>query len=82
MKHGSIHMTLRMDAVITAKLAYAIMVQVTVLGRHIEVRTAAKFPNEMVAGLFNVARNAYVFGALLLRIEFGLQKVMNREMTR
>ena len=71
MNHPSIHVTFCVNAVVATKLADSIMMEESEFGRHVEIGTAMKFPNEMVARFFDILRYANVFGPLLLRVKLG-----------
>ena len=72
MKHPAVHVTFSVDAIVSAKLTHPVVVQISEFGRHIEIGTSGKFPNEMVPGFFDILRHTNIFGPLFLRVEFGL----------
>jgi hypothetical protein len=56
--------TLCAHAVVAAKLAHSVVVQKADRGGHVQTETVNKLPDEVVAGLTNIARNTDVLGSL------------------
>jgi len=63
---------LRLDAIIAAKLAYAIMMQDGGIGGYVQgTMTRDELPDEVVPCLHYILRLTDVFGALLVRMQLG-----------